>query len=217
MAGERNRVLAFPPPWRYGPRLAGRYHLTLEQENLRQEALALASTILREVKLHRRKNLPSIDVQVLKTWRSSDGQSVDAHAICIPGDPEAEGEQWSEIRLWWWEGRDEDRGAIDLDQLLRHELAHWYCLMADHPSRHGSSWMFIALGFGCALDEVVRANILQRAKDGEEWEDDPQLEVDRACRWAATTGKLDPDLHVKVDEAYARVLGDLRRETIGSA
>ena len=55
--------------------------------------------------------------------------------------------------------------------------------------------MFIALGFGCALDEVVRANILQRAKD------------DRAYGWAATSGKLDPDLHVKVDEAYARVLG----------
>jgi len=214
MAGESDRALAFPPPWRYGPRLAGRYHLTSEQENLRQEALVCATKILRDLKLQRRKDLPSIDVQVLKSWRKSDGQGVDAEAICIPGNPEAEGEQWPEIRLWWWEGRDEDREAIELDQLLRHELAHWYCLVAGYPSRHGSSWMFIALGFGCGLDEVVRANILQRAKDGEEWEDDPQVEVNRACRWAAARRELVSAAAVK--QAYSRVLGELRRETTGS-
>lgn len=205
-------MLAFPPPWRYGPRLAGKYHLTPEQENLREEALVHASGILREVNLHMRKDIPSIDVQVLKTWSPrDDGRTVDAHAICIPAQPEADGEQWCEIRLWWWEGGKEDRDAIGLGPLLRHELAHWYCEVEGLSQGHGSAWMLVALGFGCELDEVVRGNILSRAFQGEEWEDDSLPEINRALAWYTSVRGDNPPLAKQVDKAYERVLDSLRQ------
>lgn len=202
----------FPSPWRLcAPRLAGRYHLTAEQGHLREAALDVASKILHEVRFCEREDLPSIDVQVLKQWSPrEDGQPIEAHALYLSGWPEGNGVPWGEIRLWWWDGRE---GAPGLDELLRHELAHWYCDVEGLDAEgdgHGSAWMLAALGFGCEPEHVALVDFLERAraaKEGEEWEDNPQAAVRTASTFCVEQrGELAPMVY-RMEQAYKRLQG----------
>ena len=171
------RPLNFPPSRR--DKLFRGIRLTTEQEALRQDAMVQASSILRNLGLDERGDLPAIDVQVNKMF-GGEGTAC-REAVCFRFTEET-GEQGCEIRLWWWD----DGSHLSLEEVMRHELSHWFMMVNElrDVAGHGKCWVAIALSFGCDPREVVRSYMV------EEREEDPDEAVHVA---RALAGEINPN------------------------
>ena len=139
----------FPEPWRASYAHPERWTLSDTAEELRLRAMQTASAILADVEsvtgvsLKAISPLPSIDVQIKVDW--GDGLLSDCAGFCVR-DVE---EHLVEIRLM--PIFDDDWGlAESLDQVMRHELAHWLVQLDwENPTGdHDERWALYAAFMG---------------------------------------------------------------------